>query len=71
MLENQNHACAICKSQNSGDKRSKRLSIDHCHQSGKIRGLLCSSCNKAIGLMKDSPELMLLAIGYLKKHSFT
>lgn len=65
MLSKQNHCCAICKSSNSGDKRSSRLSIDHCHKTGAIRGLLCSSCNKAIGLMKDSPEIFSAAIGYL------
>jgi hypothetical protein len=65
MLLKQNYCCAICKSSNSGDKRSSRLSIDHCHISGSIRGLLCSSCNKAIGLMKDSPEIFSAAIRYL------
>jgi hypothetical protein len=68
MLKTQNYCCAICKSTTSGDKRSTRLSIDHCHKSGEIRGLLCSSCNKAIGLLKDSPDLLRSAIGYLIKH---
>ncbi len=69
MLEAQGHACAICKSKESGDKRTSRLSVDHCHTHGHIRGLLCSSCNKAIGLMRDSPTLFRSAIEYLQKNA--
>ena len=67
MLENQNNACAICKSTESGDVRTTKLSVDHCHETGVVRGLLCSSCNKAIGFMKDSTENLKNAIEYLKK----
>lgn len=67
MLADQGGCCAICKSSNSGNKRSSRLSIDHCHSTGKIRGLLCSSCNKAIGLMKDSQDILVSAISYLNR----
>lgn len=66
MLEDQKHCCAICGSKESGDKRSSRLSVDHCHLTGKIRGLLCSSCNKALGLMKDSINSLTMAIAYLQ-----
>lgn len=69
MLEKQGHACAICKSKESGDKRTKRLAVDHCHTNGNIRGLLCAACNKAIGLMRDSPDLLKEAINYLKRHA--
>jgi hypothetical protein len=41
------------------------LSVDHCHTTGRVRGLLCSLCNKAIGLLKDSPERLRAAINYL------
>jgi hypothetical protein len=40
--------------------------IDHCHQTGKVRGLLCQSCNTALGLVKDSPETLKNLIEYLK-----
>ena len=67
MLKNQNNACAICKSTESGDSRTTKLAVDHCHETGVVRGLLCSSCNKAIGFLKDSIENLKNAIGYLKK----
>jgi hypothetical protein len=47
--EKQNGSCAICG-------RRKRLVIDHCHKNGKVRGLLCSACNSAVGLLRDNPE---------------
>ena len=66
MLEKQNGVCAICSS-TPPDHHKKRLNIDHCHASGRVRGLLCDACNRAIGLLKDSPELMLKAISYLAR----
>lgn len=72
MLIAQNHACAICKTL-VGDTAAyrngvRRLSIDHDHDSGKVRGLLCSSCNRGIGLLKDSEDVLAAAIIYLKSH---
>lgn len=55
-------SCAICKS-------SEKLVIDHCHVQEKIRDVLCDSCNKGLGLFKDDPALLLLAVEYLKRHS--
>ena len=43
----------------------KGLSIDHCHKSGEVRGVLCPNCNTAIGLFNDDPGVMKKAIGYL------
>ena len=43
----------------------KGLSIDHCHKSGEVRGMLCTNCNTAIGLFDDNPDIMRKAIGYL------
>lgn len=57
----QGNACAICR-----DPKHK-LVVDHCHTNNLVRGLLCSKCNAAIGLLKDSPELLQSAIDYLKK----
>lgn len=57
----QDGRCAICGAQPNG----KALAVDHCHSSAKVRGLLCSSCNTAIGLLKDSPGLLRKAIDYL------
>jgi hypothetical protein len=46
-----------------------KLYIDHCHATGKVRGLLCRNCNTAVGLMKDDPELMMKMIEYVKKNA--
>lgn len=71
LLLEQNNVCAICKNPETQIKRKsnrvKMLSIDHCHKSLKIRGLLCSKCNTALGGFKDSIEILQLAIEYLKK----
>lgn len=64
LLERQNHRCAICESRISSS-RTSRLFIDHCHTSGRVRGLLCSACNHGLGLFKDSPKLLKKAIQYL------
>ncbi len=66
MLENQNGVCAICSSL-PPKHHKQRLNIDHCHSTGRVRGLLCDACNRALGLMKDSPDLMLKAISYLAR----
>jgi hypothetical protein len=55
--------CHICKLE------SKRLGIDHCHKTGRIRGALCPNCNTALGLFKDNIGTMAKAIRYLKKHA--
>jgi hypothetical protein len=67
LVQKQNHLCAICKR----DERElpKRLAVDHCHKTGKVRGLLCNDCNLAIGIMKDNPELLAAAIQYLTEDS--
>lgn len=65
MLEEQKNTCYICKSPPKNTKRP--LDIDHCHKTGKVRGLLCSKCNKGIGLFNDNIEILLKAIDYLKK----
>ena len=62
MLINQNNKCAICGSK---FKNSKSTHIDHCHNSSRVRGLLCNDCNLAIGQFNDNPELMQNAIKYL------
>jgi hypothetical protein len=64
LLKSQNNCCAICKSHK--DTFSKRLSVDHCHNTLKIRGLLCQSCNMALGLLKDSISNLDSAINYIK-----
>ena len=65
MLAKQNFVCKICNVHND-DAAHGTLCVDHCHSTGKIRGLLCHNCNSAIGLLKESEELLLRSIDYLK-----
>jgi hypothetical protein len=60
MVVAQGGACAICGSV------PERLTVDHDHGDGHVRGLLCASCNGGIGKLKDDPELLLKAARYLK-----
>lgn len=66
LFEKQGGGCAICQ---SPDPRhaSGRMVVDHDHNGGGIRGLLCGWCNSALGYLKDDPELAHRAIEYLKK----
>jgi len=72
LLEQQDHKCAICGLEeickDSWHDRVRRLSIDHCHRTGNVRGLLCHSCNTAIGKFKDDIELLHKAIRYITKY---
>ena len=61
LLKQQNHQCAICKTSQS----EQHFDIDHCHKTGKVRGLLCRSCNMGLGYFKDSPFLLNQAATYL------
>ena len=61
MLYKQGGKCGICGSVSNG----KRLAIDHDHETGRVRGLLCQQCNTALGLFKDQVELLKKAIDYL------
>lgn len=59
MHERQDNRCLVCK-------EKTKLHVDHCHSSGKVRGLLCFFCNAGIGMFKDDPRLMKAAIRYLE-----
>ena len=59
MMSAHNGQCDICK------QPSEVLHIDHCHATGKVRGLLCQYCNKGLGLFRDSIDSLLNAIQYL------
>lgn len=65
MLVKQEGKCAICGSQGSG-KESDRLVVDHCHTTGKVRGLLCWPCNIGIGMFKDRKDILNTVISYLQ-----
>lgn len=65
IFESQRGCCSICNAHQSTFK--KALAVDHCHKTGKVRGLLCAKCNKGIGHFSDSIEIFENAIIYLKK----
>ncbi len=64
MVWDQAALCAICRGLCPS---GKNLSVDHCHKTGKARGLLCQHCNHGLGKFKDDIELMKKAINYLRK----
>lgn len=64
MLKEQNGTCKIC----GGEPKVKSLHVDHCHTSGKIRGLLCTSCNTTIGKEENSPGLLQGMLEYIEEH---
>lgn len=65
MATEQDSRCAICRDPFSFDYNTH---VDHDHATKKIRGLLCGRCNRGLGLMKDSPEILEAAAVYLRKH---
>lgn len=65
MLEAQGGGCAICGATEPGG-RTKHFPVDHCHTTGAIRGLLCTKCNRGLGLFNDDTDRMERAVKYLK-----
>ena len=66
MLIEQNGSCAICRTTKSGS-RLKVFCVDHCHNTDKVRGLLCTHCNMAIGQMNDDADRLRSAAAYLDR----
>ena len=72
MLVEQNGVCKLCGTSDPGGRQTGRgkvdvFFVDHCHASGKVRGLLCNTCNKAIGQVGENISFFEKAILYLKK----
>lgn len=65
-LAEQREACAICESRTPAFGKGK-FDIDHCHETGWARGLLCGPCNRAVGLIKDSQKIALRMARYLHR----
>lgn len=68
MLKQQNGCCAICGTDKPTGKWSS-FAVDHNHTTGEVRGLLCNECNRGIGYLKDSPELLIKASEYLLSYN--
>ena len=73
MLISQNGVCKICRlPETQVDRRTggvRRLAVDHCHSTDKVRGLLCCGCNTGIGNLGDSAERLRAAADYVEKFS--
>ena len=67
MLEEQGGGCAICGK--TEEQEGRRLAIDHCHASEKVRGVLCGKCNQALGMMDDDSERLIKASKYLNSNA--
>ncbi|WP_409070557.1 endonuclease domain-containing protein [Burkholderia cenocepacia] len=61
--------CEICGNPEPQKRRQGKLSLDHCHKTKKIRGVLCSRCNTMLGYANDDPEVLRSALRYLAKHT--
>jgi hypothetical protein len=75
MLKKQDNKCAICSKEisfkgqtNKGDDSKDAAVLDHCHTTGEIRGILCTPCNRALGLFKDSQDILNSAIKYINQN---
>lgn len=69
LLKSQNNVCAICKNPETMTKKTgilQNLSVDHCHKTGKVRGLLCSKCNTGIGYFREDIKIFENAIEYIQ-----
>jgi hypothetical protein len=72
MLEGQQNRCLICgvlvMNPFNPTVGGEKQAVDHCHTTGKIRGILCTTCNSGIGLLKDSKDILQKALTYLEKY---
>jgi hypothetical protein len=74
LLEQQNHCCAICESTDPKGRKSGRggavevFYVDHDHNTGKVRGLLCNVCNRTMGYVGENSGVLEEMIKYLQKH---
>lgn len=71
MAAEQDHKCAICKQENlsvTNDRTQiRKLAIDHCHKTGKFRGIICVHCNNGLGYFRDNVDFLKSAIDYLNE----
>lgn len=66
LVTSQGNKCAVCKTSDMG--HAKEWSVDHCHKSGKVRGLLCQPCNTALGLAREDPAILRALANYIEVH---
>lgn len=66
MLKQQNNCCAVCRRNLDSSCRELIPHVDHCHKTGVVRGLLCTTCNAGLGMFKDNPLICIAAQKYLE-----
>ncbi len=66
LADSQGFMCAICRKGEGEENGNRLLAIDHCHETGLLRGLLCDSCNRGLGLLGDTLSRLQDALHYLK-----
>lgn len=73
LLEKQNGVCAVCKKYETSifNGQVRNLAVDHCHKTGKVRGLLCLACNQTLGRIKENVETVNNLLTYIKFHNDT
>jgi len=69
LLKEQQYRCAICLCNVPSKKYHKYLAVDHDHKTGKVRGLLCSNCNRALGFLKEQITTIQNMITYIVKYN--
>jgi hypothetical protein len=62
LAKNGCHICGVL-----AEKDGRRLAVDHCHKTGKVRGVLCGRCNKNIGQFEDNPNILIAAALYIQR----
>lgn len=67
MLEAQDWKCAICGTDKPSSREGDSFHIDHCHSTGKVRGLLCMKCNTGLGMFSDNTDMLRAAMDYLTR----
>lgn len=68
LLAAQGGRCAICRTDKPSGNRVRTWCVDHDHETGHVRGLLCAHCNRGIGLLQDDPEVLRAAARYIEVH---
>ncbi len=76
MLEDQGGCCGACNrpvtiefTNVKGERARNKAVVDHCHKSGKVRGVLCNGCNIGLGAFEENPDRLRAALEYLAKHT--
>jgi len=70
LLESQGGVCALCQKALEWPAEKRTTHVDHCHDTGRVRGILCNKCNTSIGAGRDKPEFIKRLIAYLGLEGF-